>query len=625
MEKTKDPGFRETWRNFRRGLGLLRPYAPGLYGAMIALAVIQAATPYVTVFFSAQVLSELALRRRPEVLAGWAAATVAAEALLALLRAAAAHRRNARYSHFAFNRDRIYLDKLLTMDFEVMEKRETRDLYAQIQQNAQWAGLGLFQLPELFETLLRDAIGVLSAVALCAGLFLSRVPASAGALTALDGPLGLLGLAAGVLIPTILGPWLLGRALILSRGPTVSEEARLGNRIFGAFGFLFYDSFRALDVRMYEQQVIARKHMKERKTFSADGPLAALEATVSGPLSGLAEGLSAIATGAVYLYVCLKAWAGAFGVGPAAQYIGAATALTGNLRGLLDTYSQMRHSLLYVDLSFAFLDIPNAMYQGSLTTEKRADRQYDVEFRDVSFRYPGTDAWALRHVDLKFRVGKRLAVVGENGSGKTTFIKLLCRLYDPQEGQILLNGIDIRKYDLQDYMAIFSVVFQDFQLLSQPLGANVAGTADYDPVRAEKALTDAGFSDRLAELSEGLDTQLYRDFDGEGVLLSGGEAQKVAIARALYKNAPFIVLDEPTAALDPMAEAEIYSKFNDIAGDRTAVYISHRLSSCRFCDEILVFDHGRIVQRGTHDALLETEGKYRSLWHAQAQYYEERQ
>ena len=328
-------------------------------------------------------------------------------------------------------------------------------------------------------------------------------------------------------------------------------------------------------------------------------------------------------TGVVYLFVCLKAAAGAFGIGMVTQYVGSVTALTGSIRGLLEDISQARNNALYVDLTMDFLHIPNKMYQGSLTTEKRADRQYEVEFRNVSFRYPGTSQDALHNVSVKFKVGTRLAVVGENGSGKTTFIKLLCRLYDPDAGQILLNGIDIRKYRYQDYMDIFSVVFQDFKLFSQPLGDNVAGCRQYERARVERALQDAGFGERLAELPDGLDTQLYRDYTGEGVQVSGGEAQKIAIARALYKNAPFIILDEPTAALDPVAEAEIYAQFSQISGDRTAIYISHRLSSCRFCDEILVFDRGAITETGTHEGLLEQDGKYAELWHAQAQYYTE--
>ena len=223
---------------------------------------------------------------------------------------------------------------------------------------------------------------------------------------------------------------------------------------------------------------------------------------------------------------------------------------------------------------------------------------------------------------MKFRVGERLAVVGMNGSGKTTFIKLLCRLYDPTEGEILLNGIDIKKYDYKEYMSVFSVVFQDFVLFSYPLGENVAAKTNYDQSLVKRCLTDSGFGERLQEMQEGLNTCLYKDFSENGAEISGGEAQKIALARALYKDAPFIVLDEPTAALDPVAEAEVYSNFNKIVGDKTVIYISHRLSSCRFCDEIAVFDNGQIVQQGSHDKLVADEnGQYHKLWYAQAQYY----
>ena len=225
-------------------------------------------------------------------------------------------------------------------------------------------------------------------------------------------------------------------------------------------------------------------------------------------------------------------------------------------------------------------------------------------------------------MNLKFKVGEKLAVVGMNGSGKTTFIKLLCRLYDPTEGEILLNGVNIKKYDYNEYLSIFSVVFQDFRLFAFSLGQNVAAGAKYDGKKAAACLEKAGFGKRLAAMPQGLDTKLYRDFDPNGVEISGGEAQKIALARALYKDAPFIILDEPTAALDPVSEYEVYSKFNEISGNKTAIYISHRLASCRFCDKILVFDAGCIVQHDTHEALLaQLGGKYSELWNAQAQYY----
>lgn len=209
-----------------------------------------------------------------------------------------------------------------------------------------------------------------------------------------------------------------------------------------------------------------------------------------------------------------------------------------------------------------------------------------------------------------------------NGSGKTTMIKLLCRLYDPTEGFITLNSIDIKKYDYEEYLSLFSVVFQDFKLFSYTLGQNVAADIDYNSERAEECLVKSGFSERFFKLPKKLDTCLYKDFEEDGMEISGGEAQKNAIARALYKDALFIILDEPTAALDPIAEFEIYSKFNDIVGEKTAIYISHRLSSCRFCDDIAVFDEGKMIQRGSHDTLImDVEGKYYELWDAQAQYY----
>ncbi len=406
---------------------------------------------------------------------------------------------------------------------------------------------------------------------------------------------------------------------------TLAEQVCFGNRVFSHFAFMQPgDKEKDMDRRMYRQSELAEHYVRTVNIFGVGSPVAKASQTTVGLSKALAASLSAVLSGVVYVFVCLKALGGAFGIGSVTQYVSAVTTFSGNAALLLSTVSHMRANAEFLKTIYTFLDIPNSMYQGSLTTEKRSDRQYDVEFRDVSFRYPGSDIWALRHVNMRFKVGKRLAIVGENGSGKTTFIKLLCRLYDPQEGQILLNGIDIRKYRYDDYMGIFSVVFQDFQLICQPLGANVAGSMEYDRDRARKALIDAGFADRLAAMEKGLDTMLYKNLSEDGVEVSGGEAQKIAIARALYKDAPFIILDEPTAALDPIAEAEIYSKFDEIAGNKTAIYISHRLSSCKFCDEIAVFHEGAVIQQGSHAELLaDRGGKYYALWNAQAQYYTE--
>ena len=229
----------------------------------------------------------------------------------------------------------------------------------------------------------------------------------------------------------------------------------------------------------------------------------------------------------------------------------------------------------------------------------------------------------MRNVSLTFHSGQKTAIVGRNGSGKTTFIKLLCRLYDPTEGQILLNDIDIRRYDYRQYLSILAVVFQEFRLLSFGLGQNIASNMNYDSEKAGRCLEQVGFGERLHKLPLGLSTVLYKVFDETGVTISSGEAQKIALARALYKEEAFlIILDEPTAALDPKAESEIYGKMNEMTDGKTAIFISHRLSSCRFCRNIIVFHEGELVQCGSHEELVaDKSGEYYELWNAQAQYY----
>ena len=621
MKKSDRVSIRETMTIHLRAVKDVNRLVPGVFTSTVFYAIVSALSPYATIWLSAQLINELASTRRTDMLMRWVLLIIAVTALLGLVKSALERWHEARESAYYRQYNQLFSEKFLTMDFADADKQKTRDLFTQIQQSSNWGGWGFNYLDMYVAWLTQALSGLLGAIALTVSLFTQPVPETAGALTVLNHPLFILGLTILLLGVTLLRPFITNKAN--AGWGALAEESRFGNRVFSHFQYDFYaDTERAADVRMYQQINVAEHYSKSADTFGIGTPFARFMHTTMGGCNALVAGISSLLSGAVYVFVCLKAWAGAFGVGSVTQYVGAVTALSYNVSRLLTTIGHMQTNAGFLKTTYEFLDIPNSMYQGSLTTEKRADRQYEVEFRDVSFKYPGSDVWALRHVDMKFKVGKRLAIVGENGSGKTTFIKLLCRLYDPQEGQILLNGIDIRKYRYDDYMNIFSVVFQDFKLICQPLGANVAGSMDYDRDRVLRALIDAGFGDRLTMMESGLDTMLYKDLTEAGVDVSGGEAQKIAIARALYKDAPFIILDEPTAALDPIAEAEIYAKFSEISGDRTAIYISHRLSSCKFCDEIAVFHEGAVIQQGTHEALVADEdGKYHALWHAQAQYY----
>ena len=605
-----------------RAIRELHRVTPQHFPVLTLYCLFGAITPYVTVFFSARVLTELATLRRAEILWRWVLAGVLCTGFAAVAKAALHRRCNTLLNDLYGRKEMLFVHKIFRLDYSELDKQENHDLREQIKQNEQWSGWGLMRVHEIYSGAVTGILGLLSGTVLTVSLFTAPVPNSAGWLVVLNNPIFVLVLAAGILVISILAGRLSARAM--QCWGDFSEEATFGNRRFGHFGFLGRDKQRAIDIRMNDQQRLVRAYWSGGSVFGVHGVFAKAARGKMGVYASLGVCITTLTTGMIYLFTCLKALGGAFDVGSCTQYIGAATAMVANVFALTDMIGTLKANTPYLEKTFAFLDIPNSMYQGSLTTEKRSDRRYEVEFKDVSFRYPGSDIWALRHVNMKFKVGKRLAIVGENGSGKTTFIKLLCRLYDPQEGQILLNGIDIRKYRYDDYMGIFSVVFQDFQLICQPLGNNVAGSMEYDRDRARKALIDAGFADRLAAMEKGLDTMLYKNLSEDGVEVSGGEAQKIAIARALYKDAPFIILDEPTAALDPIAEAEIYSKFDEIAGDKTAIYISHRLSSCKFCDEIAVFHEGAVIQQGSHAELLaDRGGKYYALWNAQAQYYTE--
>jgi len=342
----------------------------------------------------------------------------------------------------------------------------------------------------------------------------------------------------------------------------------------------------------------------------------------NGRINGFMLGLLSTFGGAFYLLAGYGALDGTVTVGAIVQSVGAVTAFATAIGTLIMTLGQLFHNAAFLKPLREYWSLPDVLAKGTKPVTSEDGHDYQIEFRGVSFRYPGADEYALKDLNLKLNASQRLAVVGLNGSGKTTMIKLLCRFYDPTEGEILLNGVNIKEYDYEQYTSLFSAVFQDFHLFPFELGANVATEANYDKSRVADCLGSSGFTGRLHSLPDGLDTMLYQSYDEDGVQVSGGEAQKIALARALYKNAPFVILDEPTAALDPVAEYEVYSSFEQIIGGKTAVFISHRLSSCRFCHDIAVFDSGKLVQRGGHDMLLSDEdGLYSKLWYAQARHY----
>jgi ATP-binding cassette subfamily B protein len=505
------------------------------------------------------------------------------------------------------------------MDFVDLEDFDIQQQKQKAEENLFMFGNGLAQLVWDTPDIVKVFVGMVASVSLTASLYVAK---SGNAI--LD---SYMWVAAVFVIMMLAG---LCNARMRKKEEKVFKKWTEGtvwyNRAFLFFGHeLYVNTARAKDVRIYRQERIADREMQKLEEHNQkDDEYIGKMSSYQGTLI-FSQG---ICNSLCYLFVVAKASLGAFAVGNIVLYVGALIELVRNFGNLILAVSENQVYTEHLEKLFEYLDLPNKKYQGKIPIEKSffckdGENDYDIEFRNVSFKYPNSDTYVLKNINTRLSIGKKQAFVGKNGSGKTTFVKLLCRLYDPTEGEILLNGIDIRKYDYEEYMQLFSFVFQDFKLFAFSLGQNIAANMNYDIVKAEDCMKRVSFYDRYKSMSEGLDTYLYKDISEKGVEISGGEAQKIALARALYKGTPIIVLDEPTAALDPIAEAQVYSDFSNMVENKTAIYISHRLSSCQFCDEITVFQDGRIVQKGTHvDLSKDKDGKYFELWNAQARYYQ---
>ena len=603
----------------RRGYATLAAYNPGLIRAKVISATVEALSPFVTIWFSARIINELAGDRNKKLLLCYVLLTIGIHLVFSMIKNVmdrmVEEKESCMWEYFR----KIFSDKQMSMDYVDLENLDIQKQQQKAKENLFMFGNGLAQLFWSTGDIVRVTIGILASVSLTASLFLTR-----SGNVVMDSCLW----APALLAVMIVFGMLYGA--LTKKENKVFEKWTEGtvwfNRTFMFYGHELYDNTRrAKDVRIYGQAKTADREMRKLEEHNKrDDAYLSRMSSYKG-LMYLARG---IGNALCYLFVVAKASMGAFGVGSIVQYVGAFSQLVQNIGMLTLVFSENKVYTGHLEKLFEYLDLPNKKYQGTLPVEKSffcndGENAYEIEFRNVSFKYPNSDTYVLRDINTKLSIGKKQALVGTNGAGKTTFIKLLCRLYDPTEGEILLNGIDIRKYDYEEYMQLFAFVFQDFKLFSFSLGQNIAASQTYDSDKIEECMKKVSFYDRFKSMPDGLETYLYKDLSRNGVEISGGEAQKIALARALYKETPVIVLDEPTAALDPIAEAQVYADFSNMVDNKTAIYISHRLSSCQFCDEITVFEGGRIVQKGTHAQLAsQTTGKYFELWNAQAKYYQ---
>lgn len=395
------------------------------------------------------------------------------------------------------------------------------------------------------------------------------------------------------------------------------EYSRL-DRIFYYFLNIFSDYNTGKEIRLYKEQNLI-EHTATDKLLTDGEKLLKKASLHTAKSSSFVAILGALVGFGIYLFIGVKGLYGLFGIGSLVLYCGSFMQIINGIMKMAVTFGKTAEMVPLVNYYFDIVNTKDDMTYG----EKELDLsdKFEIEFKNVSFKYPNMESYALKNINIKINNGEHLAVVGRNGSGKTTFIKLMCRLYDVTDGEILINGINIKEYSKESIISLYSVVFQDFKIFSTTLAQNISTNEEYDKERLYDALDKANIKDRVLKMENKECTYLYKDLDKAGVEISGGEAQKLALARALYKDAPIVILDEPTAALDPIAEHEIYNRFNSFVENKTAIYISHRLSSCVFCDKIAVFDKSRLVESGTHQELLTAGEKYFELWNAQAKYY----
>ena len=339
-------------------------------------------------------------------------------------------------------------------------------------------------------------------------------------------------------------------------------------------------------------------------------------------INTLSDIIGLIQTVVMYGYCGYLAISGGITVGSFTVFLGALTAFTGTFNEFVKRFPALGLLSKYIDDYREFLRCAEHEGKELETSDISALPEHcDIEFVNVSFKYPDTDRYVLKNINIKKKAGERLSIVGYNGAGKSTFIKLLCRFYKPTEGKILLGGVDISTYPLPEYRRRLAVVFQDYQLFYMSVRYNIVLNLEEDPERVRKALAESGILEKIEGLENGIDTSYGRILYYHSRDFSGGETQKIACARAYYRDSPIVILDEPTSALDPVAETQLYGRFNEIIGDKTAVYISHRLASVKFCDSIAVFADGELVERGTHAELMKKNGIYADMFTKQAHYY----
>lgn len=593
-----------------KALKLIHSFCRRWFPLMTVQNILEVFSPYLNLIISSSLLNEISGNRNKNTMITWMSFLVIGNFLVLFLT-----RTNEKFlSQAVYEREkkesRILGIKHMHIDYRTVEGTEYRQLRRRVDENASMNGNGKYALLTSVDSIEYNILNLMVAVYLFIDM-LVRIFANRFDYRCL---IFLMLITILAICNIWISSWRQKKEIYMADKGAVmlTDENRYDDAI---------DSYHmGKDVRIYRQdrKILAMKekylitdHVKHFKWMFQR------VFRYSIPLSGI----SYLLKFSIYIFIIYYIHNGSIEIGGLIKYVGFVEMFSSSITKLVTRIGAIKENEKYIADYLKLFEYDSTERDRGEPLEKMTSVS-SIEFIDVSFHYPENERYIFRHLSFQIHGNSKVAIVGMNGSGKTTMIKLICRLYKPTEGEIKINGRNIWDIRYDEYISLITAVFQDFKLFSFSLGQNVALSSYYDEQKVMTCIQKAGLADRFMDMPYGVNTYIYKDFDEEGIEISGGEAQKIAIARALYKDAPIVILDEPTSALDPVSEYEIYKKFDGLAQNKLAIYISHRLSSCRFCDDIIVLDNGQIVQRGNHDLLLiDEESKYYELWNAQAKYY----
>ncbi len=593
-------------------------YAPSYLPMRVIQLVLQIFAPFLISVFPALILDELTVHNNLQKLLLLTLVTVFLGGISGLMDYLL--RRRLSQDAFVINQ-KIELsinEAFIRMDYEKLEDQKVQEL-SQLARDTNNHASSLESMISTFFSMIGQCISLVGMAAI-----LSRLLFTDGKVEKISGVVGWLARNSVICLLIALALCLISsrmNGLLLKVYERYDKKFAALGREYKYYGQLARDEIYVKDIRTFRlYNLINRRiehYCQRNKKLTDEVNIPEIFTDMTGNL------MMALELVIVYAMVSSKVLMGVISIGEFYLYISAITQVISLVRAVFENKNSIDRCLMYQQ---AYCKIEE-LAEKSIWTKEREEIHKEcgntLVFEHVTFAYPGTDKQVIDDVSFTLHPGEKLALVGRNGAGKTTLVKLMLGLYKPQKGRILWNGQEIGKLPYEEYINNFSAVFQDFKLIASSIAENVAMEEVWDEEKVKKSLYDAGFSSRLASLKEGVFTQLLGNFNQESVNLSGGEAQKIAIARAFYKEAPILILDEPTAALDPIAEQDIFIVIRKKLQGQSAIFISHRLSSCRICDRILVLDNGKILQDGSHNVLAAKNGLYQTMWKAQKGFYME--